>query len=41
MLEAELLKSATSQLTMGTSVNVGCKSTPVSRTSRQHLKTAI
>ena len=40
MLDAELLKSVASQLMTGTSVNVGGKSTPVRRTSRQHLKTA-
>ena len=39
MLEAELLKSVASQLMMGMFVNVGGKSTPVRRTSRQHLKT--
>ena len=40
MLDAELLKSVASQLMMGMFVNVGGKSTPVRRTSRQHLKTA-
>ena len=40
MLEAELLKSVASQLMMGMFVKVGGKSTPVRRTSRQHLKTA-
>ena len=40
MLDAELLKLVASQLMMGMSVNVGGKSTPVRRTSRQHLKTA-
>ena len=40
MLDAELLKSVATQLMTGTSVNVGGKSTPVRRTSRQHLKTA-
>ena len=40
MIEAETLKSVASQLMTGTSVNVGGKSTPVRRTSRQHLKSA-
>ena len=40
MLDAELLKSVASQLMTGTSVDVGGKSIPVRRTSRQHLKTA-
>ena len=40
MLDAELLKSIATQLITGTSVTVGGKSTPVRRTSRQHLKAA-
>ena len=40
MLDAEVLKSVASQLMTGTSVDVGGKSIPVRRTSRQHLKTA-
>ena len=40
MIEAETLKSIATQLMTGTSVSVGGKSTPVRRTSRQHLKTA-
>jgi hypothetical protein len=39
MLDAELLKSIATQLMTGTSVSVGGISTPVRRTSRQHLKT--
>ena len=40
MIEAETLKSIATQLMTGTSVSVGGISTPVRRTSRQHLKTA-
>jgi len=40
MIEAETLKSIATQLMTGTSVGVGGISTPVRRTSRQHLKTA-
>jgi hypothetical protein len=40
MIDDETLKSVASQLITGTSVNMGGKSTPVRRTSRQHLKTA-
>lgn len=40
MLDADLFKSAASQLMTGLCVDVGGKSTPVRRTSRQHLKTA-
>ena len=40
MVDAELLKSVAAQLMTGKSVSVSDKSTPVRRTSRQHLKTA-
>ena len=40
MIEAETLNSVATQLMTGTSVSVGGKSTPVRRTSRQHVKTA-
>ena len=40
MIEAETLKSIATQLMTGTSVSVDGISTPVRRTSRQHLKTA-
>ena len=40
MIEAETLKSIATQLMTGTSVSVGGISTPVRRTSRQHLKAA-
>ena len=40
MIKAETLKSIATQLMTGTSVSVGGISTPVRRTSRQHLKTA-
>ena len=40
MLDAELLKSVALQLMTRVSVDVGGKSTPVRRTSRQRLRTA-
>ena len=40
MLDAELLKSIAAQLMTSASVRVEGKSTPVRRTSRQHLRTA-
>ena len=40
MIEAETLKLIATQLMTGISVSVGGISTPVRRTSRQHLKTA-
>jgi hypothetical protein len=40
MIEAETLKSIATQLMTSASVKVDGKSTPVRRTSRQHLRTA-